>query len=511
MEHQQNITPPNNKEKLNTTFHGHPIKTIKKLGEGAYGTVTAIEAYQLTPHKTHIKGIEERAVKIFAEENSFKGEQILNSEASQKINSQNIYDQISAEFVTTSNQSLDPNPGPNYSKFNLVFDLNEGGTLLQQIVEECNNVNNFSITSSAKYLQTIKKLMMQNNAQTIQNKSIEIAQIAAGLHNLHFHKIIHRDIKLQNTMLNKEGNIRIIDLGSGINFSKEETILKNTDYATISHAYCAPIEIFNFIKKYSRKNFSQDAIHELKQILRPTYDIPSIGYLILFIFFGPTSNGKILLSTFINLIRHEDYEGNIIIRQLLCQILQDMSNDVLATCEKLSQHISNNFSKIFGPNLNNKYRYQDNTYSQISFLKEIIASNNEGAYRKYSNLLEYLNNEIPEELRLSPEQVEFLRQACLACFEENSQNRPTAAQIGECFELFAAGCTTDFKQAIQMSQKDRPNTFEQFDAGTDTSETSTPVFESSSTQSTTLTPASPPITEPDIDSLDDSHSDQMSI
>ena len=54
----------------------------------------------------------------------------------------------------------------------------------------------------------------------------EIASIASeilmGLKHLHANKLVHRDIKLENIMLNREGNIKLVDFGISKSLDSQE-------------------------------------------------------------------------------------------------------------------------------------------------------------------------------------------------------------------------------------------------------------------------------------------------
>ncbi|XP_044129819.1 protein kinase C theta type-like [Bufo gargarizans] len=81
----------------------------------------------------------------------------------------------------------------------------------------------------------------------INNVRFYTAEIVCGLQFLHGHNIVHRDIKPENIMLDKDGHIRIIDLGlaqDGVTSSNK------TSGVTGTHCFMAP-EVFVGMEYYT--------------------------------------------------------------------------------------------------------------------------------------------------------------------------------------------------------------------------------------------------------------------
>jgi Protein kinase domain len=68
-----------------------------------------------------------------------------------------------------------------------------------------------------------------------------IRQIASGLEHAHARKIVHADLKPQNIMVTKSGEVRILDFGSSYRFAKEsqvEPAWRESSSATPAYACC---------------------------------------------------------------------------------------------------------------------------------------------------------------------------------------------------------------------------------------------------------------------------------
>ena len=76
-------------------------------------------------------------------------------------------------------------------------------------------------------------------------------QMARGLHHIHSMGILHRDIKLENCMLDRNSNIKWIDFGLSHVYSRPGEFL--TVYCG-SHSYCAP----EIIQRKPYTNFHSD-------------------------------------------------------------------------------------------------------------------------------------------------------------------------------------------------------------------------------------------------------------
>lgn len=345
-------------------FLGKEIKLGELLGYGSYGKVYSSKLLDQT----------KVAVKTLSSRKAYRNEKNIN-ELLQKleIDSKNAYNQLSAKFITKYYGDALANLPKEEVSIQPAF-----------IFEEIEG------TSAGRY--TIQNL-------NLEKRSILMAQIAAGLHNIHMHGVIHRDLKLNNIIINHDQIVKILDFGLAIQCGS----IADPLYSTISNNYCAPIEIFKYIEKYERKIPNEEAKLQLNQILQPSYDIYGLGMILLSSLFG--SKSSIILALIFHKIKHENFQENIKIRE---DLYLDIKN----------------------------------------FLQTKINSD--------KSILQILNDTMPEQNRYSNGQLKFIANAILLCLDPNPINRPTAAQIGECFELFAAGCE-DFEETMRLAKEDRPS------------------------------------------------------
>ncbi len=429
------------------------LNSLKILGTGTDGKVNKVHLslrFDSKPLDTFV------AKKIFNDLRVFNIEKQFYEELNTQLNSQNSYDKYAQEFITGYK-------GYENSLEKPAIFLELGDTdLTTKLEAEC-EVNSSPQQCADENSNANCPQKHDNRNTKIQNKAIHIAQIAAGLHNLHTHGIIHRDLKPENIILkttepkkfhntantsetpttNTILNAKITDLGSATEIEN----ISNEHMATISHCYCAPIEIFKFIKSHGRKNFNEKAEEELKHMLQPYYDIPGLANLILINFLGNTDLGIEVLRKIFNFAPHTDFEGNIANRNILYHLLSNNESGELALAKATLSSELESCSK----------KEDSNTNSDLFLILNLqnILDENDPNESNDKPILNYLNDAHINDLKLSDEELEFIRQICLLCLDEDPQKRPTAAQVGEYFELFAAGCN-DFQLAKQLVEEDRP-------------------------------------------------------
>lgn len=447
------------------------LNSLKILGAGTDGKVHKVHLslrFDSKPLDTFV------AKKIFNDPRVFNIEKQFYEELNTQLDSQNFYDKYAQEFITGYK-------GHEISLEKPAIFLELGDTdLTTKLEAEC-EANSSPQQCTEENSNTDYPQKYDNRNTKIQNKAIHIAQIAAGLHNLHTHGIIHRDLKPENIILkttepeklnnttdaseapttpntNTILNAKITDLGSALKIGDTS----NAGRATISNKYCAPIEIFKFIKSHGRKKFNKEAKKELKHILQPSYDIPGLANLILINFLGDTDLGTEVLGEIFNLAPHNDFEGNIANRNILYHLL---SNNASGKPALANATLHSELNSCFTLRINIK---TSSDVFLILALQDILESQ-ENPDKKSQNkndsnesndkpILNYLNDAHISDYKLSDEELEFIRQICLLCLDEDSQKRPTTAQVGEYFELFAAGCS-DFQLAKQLVEEDRPKDY----------------------------------------------------
>ena len=148
----------NSKKKISST----DIKKLEEIGSGSYGQIYSV---------LNVKTKQVLALKRILKE-KFKNDKKLEELLLNEIN-----------FLTNLNNN-------NIIK---LYDFIDSPHNLNLLLEYCNGGN---LSDYNTYLKDNKKVMNEKTLQKI------IAQISSGLKYLHDHNIIHRDIKLENILIN---------------------------------------------------------------------------------------------------------------------------------------------------------------------------------------------------------------------------------------------------------------------------------------------------------------------
>lgn len=199
-------------EKKNAKYISH-FRIEGKIGEGGMGAV--YKAYDsITKKNVALKLMNPALLQDAENKKRFSGEgQLLSS-----FNHPNIV----KVFET----------GEADDKFFIAMEYLEGGTL-KNLLEK-----NYPLDNSL-----VKKIMIQ---------------ICEGLAEIHSHKVVHRDLKTNNIMLDSFGNIRIMDFG----LSKSTLVSTMTSLGTVigTLGYVAPEQVTNINSDHRTDIFSVGVI-----------------------------------------------------------------------------------------------------------------------------------------------------------------------------------------------------------------------------------------------------------
>jgi serine/threonine protein kinase len=240
-----------------------------------------------------------------------------------------------------------------------------------------------------------------------------MAQLASSIAALHESGFIHQDLKSANVMLAGDGNeknpytVKLIDLGCACPYPYTGTDRKIEDVVLPNYS-CAPIEIYELSRKFNnaRSKFKQNGkeIAELRAKMvscaTPAYDVYGLGMNILPMLFGK--------------------EGD--------EVLYD---------------------KIFNRLINRRDPHGDYT-GNISARKEL--------FNNAHKIVRICNRRLSSNQQYTDEQCTFIANAMKACLDPNPKKRPSAAQVAEIFELFAAGI--DFGKTLELEWSELDATLE---------------------------------------------------
>lgn len=214
---------------------------VKRIGAGSQGTCYLLQ---------HINTQKQYVCKKIKLENShsqiknnFKNVEVNLNERNLCINELNLLQKISPHknLISYYKAIVENN------WLNIIMEYADGGDLSTEISRRIKILNEVEkdkcLMSNSEYKFRLKKAYFTEN----QIMYIFI-QILLGLNHLHSNKIMHRDIKLQNIFLTKDGYVKLGDLG----IAKE---IKDNECANTvvgSPIYMAP-EVFNNVP-YNNKS-----------------------------------------------------------------------------------------------------------------------------------------------------------------------------------------------------------------------------------------------------------------
>lgn len=205
-------TMKNYLEKKNAKYISHYL-IEEKIGEGGMGTVYKA-CDTITKKNVALKLMNPALLQDVENKKRFSGEgQLLSS-----FNHPNI-----VKVFETSEAD---------DKFFIAMEFLEGGTLKELLQKN----------------YPLDKLLIKNI----------MTQICAGLTEIHSHKVVHRDLKTNNIMLDSSGDIRIMDFG----LSKSTLVSTMTSLGTVigTLGYVAPEQVTNINSDHRTDIFSVGVI-----------------------------------------------------------------------------------------------------------------------------------------------------------------------------------------------------------------------------------------------------------
>lgn len=109
-----------------------------------------------------------------------------------------------------------------------VFDVGEDGDIYYLVMEYVEG-------------QTLKEFIVENGQQSAETAVPIMQQLVSGISNAHYNGIIHRDIKPQNILMDKEGNVKVTDFGiamalSATAYTKTNSVLGTVHYLSPEQA-----------------------------------------------------------------------------------------------------------------------------------------------------------------------------------------------------------------------------------------------------------------------------------
>jgi serine/threonine protein kinase len=158
---------------------------IEGLGRGGYSTV--VKAQHVLTRKCY-------AMKVIPKNVSDNPLRRENHKAQIKFELEVMTEVVSSPFLQKCKYAFESS-----NSVFFVLDLNTGGDLFYHLVRRIESGNRFS----------------ENECRVL------LAEIFLALEHLHVHDIIHRDIKIENIMLNASGHVKLVDFGLAVELKED--------------------------------------------------------------------------------------------------------------------------------------------------------------------------------------------------------------------------------------------------------------------------------------------------
>lgn len=174
-----------------------PIQVVRGLGQGGYGVVMEVE-HRETKRRLAMKVVSKDKVRRRRDRERLA----LEIKIMDRVSPSPFIQQLYLAFETTTSIFM-------------VTDLHQGGDLFFHLMER---INNFGTALSETEVRVL------------------LAELTLALEHVHKEGFIHRDVKVENVMLDARGHIKLIDFGLAVEFYDDVQPLS----ATGSLIYMAP-------------------------------------------------------------------------------------------------------------------------------------------------------------------------------------------------------------------------------------------------------------------------------
>lgn len=217
---------------------------LRQLGDGTYGTV-----FMATHNRTH---------EVFAIKRIMMDRQSMKAVEKQVRREASMMQGLHHPHVVRLIQILQT-----ADAFYFVMELAEGGELFDMVI----NSNKFSESVARKYFQ----------------------QLISALHYCHSNDVIHRDLKAENLLLSRTGQLKVCDFGFSFHFKSKEVEEGDDEGETFGEPECGTVDYMapEYVSKMGCCGLADGVSGSGNAVLDPhAHDLWAAGVILYFMLVG---------------------------------------------------------------------------------------------------------------------------------------------------------------------------------------------------------------------------------